>query len=101
MNYKATPITQKTKSSMLKAHCMSPTKADMALIQGAADIGASKAFVNQADRVKESFGGGEKDSEDEEKKSSADEAIEVVDTDKPDSAAPMDPVALMRVAGMR
>lgn len=93
MNYKATPITQKTKSSMLKAHCMSPTKADMALIQGAADIGASKAFVNQADRVKESFEGKKKDS--------ADEAIEVIDTDEPDSVAKMDPGTLMKVAGMR
>ena len=93
MNYKATPITQKTKRSMLKTHCMSPTKANIALIQGAADIGASKAFVNQGERVKESFAS--------KKKSSADDAVEVVDTDKPDSAAPMDPVALMRVAGIR
>ena len=92
MSYKATPITQKTKSSMLKAHCMSPAKADIALIQGAADIGASKAFVNQADRIKESFGGG--------KKGSADDAVEVVDTDEPDSVAKLDPGTLMKVAGM-
>lgn len=53
---KATPITQKAKSTGRANNCScgilncgcssSPAKANMALIYGAADVGASKSFVD-------------------------------------------------------
>lgn len=48
MGYKATPITYKAKQSPLKA-------ADAVLVQGAADIGASKAFKDHSEGMAEKF----------------------------------------------
>lgn len=48
MGYKATPITYKAKQSPLKA-------ADPVLVQGAADIGASKAFKDYSEGMAEKF----------------------------------------------
>ena len=48
MGYKATPITYKAKQSPLKA-------ADAVLVQGAADIGASKAFKDHSKGMAEKF----------------------------------------------
>jgi hypothetical protein len=41
---KSTPITQKAKCNVCESD--SPNKANMALIHGAADIGASKSYVD-------------------------------------------------------
>lgn len=48
MGYKATPITYKAKQSPLKA-------ADAVLVQGAADIGASKAFKDHSEGMADKF----------------------------------------------
>lgn len=48
MGYKATPITYKAKQSPLKA-------ADAVLVQGAADIGASKAFKDYSEGMADKF----------------------------------------------
>jgi len=45
--YKATPITYRAKSA--------PTKANEALIDGAATVGESKAFKNYGDLVEDKF----------------------------------------------
>lgn len=48
MAYKATPITYKAKQSPLKG-------ADAVLVQGAADIGASKAFKDHSEGMADKF----------------------------------------------
>ena len=95
MGYKATPVTYKA-ASAVKAN-RSALKADAALIQGAADIGDSKKFVDHSASVEKSFepkiggakGGG-----------SADQAVEVPETDSPPTPAKLDPMTIMKIASM-
>ena len=86
MTYKAKSITSKASSAC---------KMNMGLVQGAADVAASKKFVDQGEGMAEKFSGGQstpaggsdtsKDSEEkpEEKKGQADAAITVDATETP------------------
>ena len=86
MTYKAKSITSKASSAC---------KMNMGLVQGAADVAASKKFVDQGKGMAEKFSGGQstpaggsdtsKDSEEkhEEKKGQADAAITVDATETP------------------
>jgi len=86
MGYKATPITYKAKQSPLKA-------ADAVLVQGAADIGASKAFKDHSEGMAEKFEG--------KQGGSAGNAVEV-DTSEGEDPAPtkLDPMTIMKIASM-
>lgn len=86
MSYKATPITYKAKSGLLRA--------DQSLIDGAADLGDSKSFKNYSEEVGDKFDDenrGEvsevadytKDTEEKKSKNQADNAVEVDSTKTP------------------
>ena len=81
MTYKAKSITSKASSAC---------KMNMGLVQGAADVAASKKFVDQGEGMAEKFSGGgggaveskgaaldKKDEEEKTKKGQADAAIDV------------------------
>jgi len=86
--YKATPITYRAKSA--------PTKANEALIDGAAILGESKAFKNYGDGMEEKFSGSgkvsdpveqgksqEKENEEKKKKNQSSGAVETDSTKTP------------------
>ena len=99
MGYKTTPVTNKD-ANAVKAN-RSALKADVALIQGAADIGDSKKFVDHSASVEKSFkgSGGAKSG------GSAGQADEAVTPPEADDAAPpspakLDPMTIMKIASM-
>ena len=81
--YKATPITYRAKSA--------PTKANEALIDGAAALGESKAFKNYGDGMEEKFSSsgavgdpvdhGKSQKEEKEEKKKKNQSTDAVETD--------------------
>lgn len=102
MGYKATPVTYKA-ASAVKAN-RSALKADAALIQGAADIGDSKKFVDHSASVEKSFEGvgGNKGAKGGGSAGQADGAVTPPDADDaaPPSPAKLDPMTIMKIASM-
>tara|TARA_R100001463_G_scaffold136388_1_gene201645 strand:- start:277 stop:663 length:387 start_codon:yes stop_codon:yes gene_type:complete len=82
MGYKAKPITHKASRSCLQAN--------QALIDGAADLGDSKAFQNYGDLVEDKFGEGQ---------STGAVDVETEDSEDP-SPTKLDPVTIMKFASM-